>query len=132
MRLQAKQHHTWPENHKKLGEAGRMLPHGLWRVCSPADTSTLDVQPPGAGEQEMGGWLRPGWVGQINVSREEADEGVEDICQGVIIMTDHGSKLGEGAGKKGEASMEYRSWQSCLNRNTELERKEVRVGEYGA
>lgn len=85
-----------------------------------------------AGEQGMGGWLQPGWVGQIKVSKEKADKGLEDICRGVITMKDHGSKLGEGTGKKGEASMNYGCWQSRLNRNTELERKEVRVGESGA
>lgn len=39
--------------------------------------------------------------GHVNVTKEEADEGVEDICQKVIVMTDHGSKLGEGTGDRG-------------------------------
>lgn len=37
---------------------------------------------------------------QANVMKEEADDGVEDIRQGVIAMVDHGSKLSEGTGEK--------------------------------
>lgn len=50
----------------------------------------------------MGVGFNQARFGQVNVTREEADEGVEDVCQGVIIMTYHGSKLGEGTEKRGK------------------------------
>lgn len=50
--------------------------------------------------------------GQLNVMMEETEEEVGDIGQGVTDMTDHGSKLGEGPGEKGEKFMSYRFWQN--------------------
>lgn len=38
---------------------------------------------------------------QVNGMKEEIEEGVEGICQGGIVITDHGSKLGEGTGEGG-------------------------------
>lgn len=53
MHLQAKQHQRLPENHKKLGEAGKMLPYRFQRERSPADTLMSDVQPPELGDNEL-------------------------------------------------------------------------------
>ena len=38
----------------------------------------------------------------VNVMKEEADEGVEAICQGAIVTEDHGSKPSEGTGEREE------------------------------
>ena len=49
----------------------------------------------------MDGGLALTKSGQVSGMKEEIEEGVEGICQGGIVMTDHGSKLGEGTGEGG-------------------------------